>query len=76
MNKLFIYLIKFYRFFISPMIASRCRFYPTCSEYALQAFQEYGFLKALFLTSKRLLRCQPLCKAGVDPLPITRKTNG
>jgi len=73
MNKLFIYLIEFYRKFISPMMASRCRFYPTCSEYALQAFNEYGFFKAFYLTLYRLVRCQPFCKAGVDPLPIPQK---
>jgi len=63
MNKLFIYLIEFYRKFISPMMASRCRFYPTCSEYALP----------FYLTLYRLVRCQPFCKAGVDPLPIPQK---
>jgi putative membrane protein insertion efficiency factor len=76
MNKVFIYLIKFYRYFISPMMASRCRFYPTCSEYGLQAFEEYGAIKAIFLTLKRLLRCHPFCEGGVDPLPIEKKPNG
>jgi len=76
MNKLFIYLIKFYRKFISPLMASRCRFYPTCSEYAMQAFEEYSFFKALYLTLYRLIRCQPFCKAGVDPLPTSQKNNG
>jgi len=76
MNKLFIYLIKCYQRFISPMFASRCRFYPTCSEYALEAFMEYGASKALYLTLKRLLRCQPFCKGGVDPLPTSDKTHG
>jgi len=76
MNKLFIYLIRFYRRFISPMIGSRCRFYPTCSEYALEAFQKYSAIKALYLTTKRLLRCQPFCKGGVDPLPTSEKTHG
>lgn len=76
MNKLFIYLIKCYQRFISPMLASRCRFYPTCSDYALEAFKEYGATKALYLTLKRLLRCQPFCKGGVDPLPTSEKTHG
>ncbi|OUR83411.1 membrane protein insertion efficiency factor YidD [Cycloclasticus sp. 46_120_T64] len=76
MNKLFIYSIKFYRGFISPLMANRCRFYPSCSEYALQAFEEYSFFKAFYLTCYRLIRCQPLCKAGVDPLPRSQKNNG
>jgi len=76
MNKIFIYLLRFYRYFISPMMASRCRFYPTCSEYSLQAFEEYGSIKAIFLTLKRLLRCHPFCEGGVDPLPTAKKPNG
>ncbi|AFT68287.1 MULTISPECIES: membrane protein insertion efficiency factor YidD [Cycloclasticus] len=76
MNKLFIYLIKFYRYFVSPLLGSRCRFYPTCSQYALEAFQQYRTIKAISLTLKRLLRCQPFCKGGVDPLPTSDKTHG
>ncbi|ORU92215.1 MAG: membrane protein insertion efficiency factor YidD [Cycloclasticus sp. symbiont of Bathymodiolus heckerae] len=76
MNKVFISLIRFYRYFISPMLPRTCRFYPSCSEYALQAFQEYGVIKAFYLTIKRLLRCQPFCKGGVDPLPISEKNHG
>jgi len=76
MNKLFINLIRFYQRFISPMLGSSCRFYPTCSQYALEAFQEYGAIKAFYLTIKRLLRCQPFCKGGVDPLPISDKKHG
>lgn len=58
------------------MMQNRCRFYPSCSAYALEAFQTYGFFKAFYLTIKRLLRCQPLCKGGVDPLPIPEKKHG
>jgi len=76
MNKPFIYLIKFYRYFISPMMASRCRFYPTCSEYALQAYQQYNVFTASYLTIKRLVRCQPLCKGGLDPIPTIEKKHG
>jgi len=54
-------------------MANRCRFYPSCSEYALQAFEEYSFFRAFYLTCYRLIRCQPLCKAGVDPLPRPQK---
>ncbi|MGB1701830.1 MAG: membrane protein insertion efficiency factor YidD [Cycloclasticus sp.] len=58
------------------MLARRCRFYPTCSEYALEAFQEYSAIKAFHLTLKRLFRCHPFCKGGVDPLPTSEKSNG
>ncbi|PHS72715.1 MAG: membrane protein insertion efficiency factor YidD [Cycloclasticus sp.] len=76
MNKVFINLIGFYKRFISPLIIKRCRFYPSCSTYALEAFEEYGFLKAFYLTTKRLSRCQPFCKGGVDPLPTPQKKHG
>lgn len=65
-------LIKFYRLGISPFIPSRCRFLPTCSEYAYLALQEYGILQGINLTVKRLLRCHPWGDAGVDPLPPKR----
>ncbi|MBV1950929.1 MAG: membrane protein insertion efficiency factor YidD [Cycloclasticus sp.] len=76
MSKVFILIIKFYRLFISPVIASRCRFYPTCSAYALQAFEEYKPHKALYLSTHRILRCHPFCKGGVDPLPLPKKNHG
>ncbi|ORU91160.1 MAG: membrane protein insertion efficiency factor YidD [Cycloclasticus sp. symbiont of Poecilosclerida sp. N] len=76
MNRVFIFIIGLYRRFISPIMMSRCRFYPTCSEYAIQAFEEYSFSRAFYLTTKRLFRCQPLCKGGVDPLPTPQNKNG
>jgi hypothetical protein len=76
MNKLFIYFIKFYKYCISPVFVSRCRFYPTCSSYALEAFEEYGFFTALKLTLKRFFRCQPFCEGGVDPLPTAEQKHG
>lgn len=68
-SKLFIVLIKLYRKFISPVKSPCCRFIPTCSEYALEAFQKYGALKGLYLSVRRILRCNPFCKGGYDPLP-------
>lgn len=64
-----IFLIKFYRFAISPHLAGCCRFEPTCSTYGLQAFQKYGFVKAFKLTAKRLMRCRPGGPYGYDPVP-------
>ncbi|MEO0280763.1 MAG: membrane protein insertion efficiency factor YidD [candidate division WOR-3 bacterium] len=68
MNRIFIYFIKIYKRFISPMFPPTCRFTPTCSEYSLQAYQKYNFIKASFLTIRRILRCNPFSKGGYDPL--------
>lgn len=61
--------IKVYKRLISPLLGDRCRFYPTCSQYALEAFTKYGFFKGTYLSVKRLLRCNPFCKGGIDPVP-------
>ena len=62
-------LIKFYRSSISPLKPQCCRFTPTCSEYALQAFSKHGFFCGCALTLYRILRCSPLCRPGYDPVP-------
>ena len=61
--------VQFYRKFISPMKAPCCRFLPTCSEYALEAFRRYGFFKGLYLSVRRIFRCNPFGKGGFDPVP-------
>lgn len=66
-------LIKFYRYFISPLFGPACRFYPTCSQYAEQALEQHSWWYAVGLIIYRLLRCQPFCKGGKDPLP--RRSN-
>lgn len=68
MKKIFILLIKFYRMFISPLKPPSCRFVPTCSEYALIAFEKYGVWRGLYLTIRRLLKCHPFHKGGYDPV--------
>lgn len=68
MKKLVIKLIKFYQKRISPSKKPCCRFYPTCSEYALQAVTKYGALKGTYKSVKRLLKCHPFHKGGYDPL--------
>ncbi len=65
----FIVLIKFYKVCISPYKPATCRFTPTCSEYALQAFRKWGPFKGLYLTARRLLRCHPWGGSGYDPVP-------
>ena len=69
MKRLAMLLIKFYRQFISPLKPPCCRFYPTCSEYALEAFEKRGFFVGLILTAWRVLRCNPFGKGGYDPVP-------
>ncbi|MBQ7794469.1 MAG: membrane protein insertion efficiency factor YidD [Clostridia bacterium] len=69
MKRLCMLLIRFYQRAISPYKGvSSCRFIPTCSEYAYQAFEKYGFFKGGYLAARRLLRCHPFCKGGYDPL--------
>lgn len=70
MKHLCILLIKFYRRFISPHKGgSCCRFVPSCSAYAMEAFQKRGFFVGMILTVWRILRCNPLCAGGYDPVP-------
>ena len=69
MKTLCILLIKFYRKFISPIKPPCCRFTPTCSAYAIEAFQKRGFFVGFILMVWRLLRCNPFCKGGYDPVP-------
>lgn len=68
MKKLLIYLIELYRRYISPLKKPCCRFYPTCSQYAVEAIEKYGALKGSFKALKRILKCNPLFKGGYDPL--------
>ena len=67
-DKAVIRLILFYRKYISPLKKPCCRFYPTCSQYAISAVKKYGAFKGGFLAVKRILRCNPLFKGGYDPL--------
>jgi putative membrane protein insertion efficiency factor len=60
--------INFYRRFISPAFPSRCKYHPSCSEYAVQAIRTYGVLRGLVLAAWRLLRCNPWSHGGVDPV--------
>ncbi|MBE7057948.1 MAG: membrane protein insertion efficiency factor YidD [Ruminococcaceae bacterium] len=68
MKKVFITLIRFYQKYISPIKKPCCRFYPTCSQYALEAIQKYGAFKGFFMSLWRVLRCNPFCKGGYDPV--------
>ena len=70
MKKIMIFLINLYRKYISPLKRRpSCIYTPTCSQYAIQALEKYGFLKGGFLAVKRILRCHPFAKGGYDPVP-------
>ena len=70
--KIFIAPIRFYQRFISPLIPPRCKYYPSCSQYAVEAIHVHGPLRGLGLAVWRLLRCNPLSDGGLDPVPPRR----
>lgn len=69
MKRTILRMIRFYQTAMSPLFPPRCRYIPTCSEYALQAVEKYGPLRGGFLALRRLLRCNPFHKGGYDPVP-------
>ncbi|SIO22815.1 membrane protein insertion efficiency factor YidD [Salinivibrio sp. ES.052] len=68
-QKALIALIRGYQLVISPLIGPRCRFTPTCSQYAIMAIQSHGVIKGCWLAGKRLLKCHPMNDGGYDPVP-------
>jgi len=64
-----LFFITLYQKLLSPMLPRSCRFYPSCSEYAKQAIQKYGFVKGGWLALKRIARCHPGNPGGLDPVP-------
>jgi len=73
MRKLLTFLVRFYRLAISPMMAPRCRFLPTCSEYAIEAIERHGALRGGWLALRRILRCHPWGGSGIDNVPPRRQ---
>ncbi len=69
MKYIFIGIIKFYRKFISPLLPPSCRFYPTCSEYSMEAISKFGAFYGSILAVKRISRCHPFNPGGYDPVP-------
>jgi len=74
MRSLFIGLIKLYQYIVSPLLGPRCRFHPTCSNYAVEAINQYGVLKGGYLSVRRIIKCHPLNQGGYDPVP-TKQDN-
>ena len=69
MQRLLMLLVRGYRLLLSPWLGSSCRFEPTCSAYALQALEKHGAAAGTYMTVHRLMRCQPWCQGGHDPIP-------
>ncbi len=68
-----ILLIRFYQLFLSPLLGPSCKYQPTCSSYALEAFRLHNFIYASWLTVTRVLRCNPFSNGGYDPVPPKKK---
>ena len=69
MKFILIQLLKAYKYFISPLLGNRCRFYPSCSEYMMTSIERFGVIKGIGLGVKRLSRCHPGCEGGIDHVP-------
>lgn len=72
MKKLLIVFVRMYQLMLSPWLGGCCRFYPSCSNYSIDAIRTHGSLKGLALSGWRLLRCNPFNKGGVDFVPSTK----
>lgn len=73
MKRILLAMLRFYKRSISPLLPNACRFTPTCSEYAMEAIRKHGALKGTGLAIWRVLRCNPFCKGGYDPVPEPKK---
>ena len=73
MKKLILKMIRFYQKYISPMSPPTCRFYPTCSQYAIEAVEEHGAIKGSYLATCRILKCHPFHEGGFDPVPSKKR---
>lgn len=74
MKYLLIFILKAYKYLISPWLGNRCRFYPSCSEYMMTAIQRFGSFRGVKMGLKRLSRCHPGCEGGFDPVPEVNQT--
>ena len=69
MKKIIIKVIQFYRKYISPMKRTKCPYFPSCSQYGMEAIEKHGVIKGSFLAAYRIIRCNPFSKGGYDPVP-------
>ena len=70
MSRLLIFLLRCYKRWLSPLLGARCRFQPSCSDYARIAVARFGAARGSWLALCRIVRCQPLCAGGLDPVPM------
>jgi uncharacterized protein len=75
MRPILIGLLKGYQYLVSPLLGPHCRFYPSCSHYAVEAIERHGVIYGSYLAARRLGRCHPWHPGGVDPVPHERQTN-
>ena len=68
-SKALIFIVRLYQSLLSPLLGPRCRFYPSCSHYAVEALQGHGAIRGSGLTVRRIVRCHPLNPGGLDPVP-------
>ncbi len=69
MQQILVFLVRGYKLLISPLLGNRCRFYPTCSSYAIEALERHGVMWGLLLSLKRLIKCHPFHEGGIDNVP-------
>ncbi len=73
LRKTLVAFIKFYQIFISALLGPRCRFYPSCSQYTIEAIETHGSFKGLYLATKRIAKCHPLHPGGIDMVPQNKQ---
>ena len=72
MSKVLVALVRVYQYLVSPMFGQRCKYYPSCSNYAIEALRVHGVVRGAGFAAWRLLRCNPFSNGGVDPVPPRR----
>jgi putative membrane protein insertion efficiency factor len=72
---LIVSIVRLYQLTISAVLGNRCRFYPSCSQYTIEAVEKFGPMKGILLGVRRLSRCHPFCEGGIDPVTETTTTD-
>lgn len=75
MNKLLVWILRAYQLMLSPMLGQNCRFYPSCSNYAIEAIRTHGAARGSYLAARRVCRCHPWNEGGADPVPPPHEKN-